>query len=78
MLSRQKQQLPALTIEALLLCKTCWNTHGEILPSAHQTFFQINLEYNKIHMHANMWLNLSLMIQKPQWILQCLWVNSEC
>lgn len=27
--------------------------------------FQINLEYNKIHMHANMCLNHYLMIQKP-------------
>ena len=45
-----------------LLCKTYWNTFGEILPSARHTFFQISLEYNKRHMHANMWLNLSLEI----------------
>lgn len=34
---------------ALLLCKTYWNTFGEILPSARHTFFQISLEYNERH-----------------------------
>lgn len=47
---------------ALLLCKTYWNTQGETLPSARHTFFQVSSEYNEIHMHANMWLALSLMI----------------